>query len=92
MYKVFFNFVNTEHITDNIGTLQFKLENANFRIQLLNRDLKETTELADSKEAQNVQLKEMVSDLEKKIRYTISHFIVGNNSKFQFFTEHTSQQ
>ncbi|XP_045483319.1 E3 ubiquitin-protein ligase TRAIP-like [Harmonia axyridis] len=66
--RVYFNFLNTEHIKDNVGTLQAKLDSANYRIQSLSKDLKDLTEAADSKEAQNIKLKELVSSLEKKIR------------------------
>ncbi|XP_044744269.1 E3 ubiquitin-protein ligase TRAIP [Coccinella septempunctata] len=68
LHRVYFNFVNTEHITDDIGTLQAKLDNANFKIQMLSKDVKDRTEKADLKEAQVIQLKELVSSLENKIR------------------------
>ncbi|KAK9877432.1 hypothetical protein WA026_018542 [Henosepilachna vigintioctopunctata] len=67
VYKVFFNFLNTDHITDDIGTLQAKLDGANFKLHLKKHELTELYEKFDLREAQNLQLRQLVANLEQKI-------------------------
>ncbi|KAL3289111.1 hypothetical protein HHI36_003553 [Cryptolaemus montrouzieri] len=68
IYKVFFNFLNTDHIVDNVGTLQAKLDGANFKLKLNQKEIKELIVKCDLREAQNIELRELVSELESKIR------------------------
>ncbi|KAJ8916316.1 hypothetical protein NQ315_005011 [Exocentrus adspersus] len=68
IHRVYFNLTNTEGVAEDAGTLQNKLENVQFEMQLKDNDIKLYTHKYKKAKHQVDGLREEVTKLESKIR------------------------
>lgn len=64
IHRVYFNLANSEGITDDVGTLQFKLDNIQFQIKMKDKELSNLNEKYEKIKALNVTLREEIRELE----------------------------
>ncbi|CAH0552071.1 unnamed protein product [Brassicogethes aeneus] len=85
IHRVYFNISNTEHIKEDVGTLQSKLDNLNFQIKLKDKDIKNFGEKYTKIKKNNAALREEVQQLEhgKKVFESAIHALKDQLSYFK---------
>ncbi|GJQ76200.1 hypothetical protein Trydic_g1943 [Trypoxylus dichotomus] len=66
IHRVYFNLPNTEGITDDVVTLQHKMDNMNFQMKLKDKDIQIYKDKHQKLEDQNTALRNEVKQLEHK--------------------------
>lgn len=68
IHRVYFTLANTDHIEDDVGTLQSKIDNLNFQISLKDKDIKDYKEKYKIYQIQNACLRLEVSGVEDRLK------------------------
>lgn len=68
IHRVYLTLANTDHIGDDVGTLQSKVDNLRFQISLKDKDIKDYKEKYKTYRLQNAALRLEVSNVEGRLK------------------------
>ncbi|XP_017781704.1 PREDICTED: E3 ubiquitin-protein ligase TRAIP [Nicrophorus vespilloides] len=86
IHRIYVNLQTTEGISEDIGTLQNRVDSLQFQVKLKDLDIKKYTEQASKYKSQNAGLRKELTDLENKVR-TLESVIRALKEQVQFFKD-----